>query len=64
MPKPAKAQPPSNVRPRPTENARRLAEHAEAIRDTIRELQKRTLDDIVVIGRHLIAAKELAGPGH
>ena len=49
---------------RPTVNNERLEAHATAIRDVIHELQKRTLDDIVVVGRHLIAAKALAGPGH
>jgi hypothetical protein len=37
-----------------------LAEHAAAIR----RLNKRTIEDTVETGKHLIAAKELAGHGH
>jgi hypothetical protein len=44
----------------PTENAKRLTEHAEAIR----ALRKKTVDSIVEIGRRLIEAKELAGSGN
>jgi Protein of unknown function (DUF3102) len=39
---------------------RALAEHA----NEIRKLGKRTIEDIIEIGKHLIAAKELAGHGY
>ena len=45
---------------RPTPNAERLAEHATEIR----KYQERTFENIVAIGRHLLEAKKLAGPGN
>ena len=45
---------------RDTENVRVLEEHAEAIR----ELRRKTIDNVIKIGKRLILAKDFAGPGN